>query len=172
MLIVGYESGNEQILKNIKKGIILKQSEEFTKNAKKIGLKIFGCFMIGLPGDTKETIEQTFQFAKKLKPDMVFFQQAVPFPGTEFYEWCKKNGYLVTEDFNKWLDSNGKLNYLVNYPNLTSEEIKKIRDKLMIRFYTSPELVWQTFIHNLHFDEINRLLIAAKDYLFYLISRR
>ena len=172
MLIVGYESGNEQILKNIKKGITLKQAEEFTKNSKKLGLKIFGCFMIGLPGDTKETIEQTFQFAKKLKPDMVFFQQTVPFPGTEFYDWCKKNEYLITEDFRKWLDSNGKLNYLVNYPNLTSEEIKQIRDKLMIRFYTSPKLAWQTFTHNLNFNEMKRLLIATKDYLSYLISKR
>ena len=128
--------------------------------------------MIGLPGDTKETVEQTFQFAKKLNPDMAFFQQAVPFPGTEFYNWCKKNEYLITEDFSKWLDSDGKLDYLVNYPDLTAEEIKQMRDKLMVRFYTSPKHVWQTITHNTNFDEIQRLLIAAKDYLSYLMSKK
>ena len=107
MVITGYESGDQKILNNIKKGITLQLAEEFTKNAKRAGLKIFGCFMIGLPGETKETIKKTFEFAKKLNPDMAFFQQAVPFPGTEFYDWCKKNGYLITEDFNKWLDENG-----------------------------------------------------------------
>jgi anaerobic magnesium-protoporphyrin IX monomethyl ester cyclase len=171
MLIVGYESGSQKLLNNVKKGITIKQAETFTKDAKKVGLKIFGCFMIGLPGETKKTIWQTFQFAKKLKPDMAFFQQAVPFPGTEFYNWCKTNGYLITEDFSKWLDSNGKLDFLVNYPNLTARDIREIRDKLMIKFYASPKHVWQTFTHNLHFDEIQRLLVAAKDYLSYLISK-
>ena len=172
ILIVGYESGNQQILNNIKKGITLEQAEKFTEAAKNAGLKIFGCFMIGLPGETKETIEQTFQFAKKLNPDMAFFQQAVPFPGTEFYNWCKQNGYLITEDFDKWLDSNGRLDFLVSYPNLSNVELRKIRDKLMLRFYTSPKHIWQTIIHNLSFDEISRLFNAAKSYVSYLISSR
>ena len=107
MLIIGYESGDQKILNNIKKGITLKMVENFTKDAKKAGLKIFGCFMIGLPGDTKETVKRTFEFAKKLNPDMAFFQQAVPFPGTEFYEWAKKNNYLLKENWEDWLDTNG-----------------------------------------------------------------
>jgi radical SAM superfamily enzyme YgiQ (UPF0313 family) len=172
ILIVGYESGNQQILNNVKKGITLEQAEKFTIAAKNAGLKIFGCFMIGLPGETKETIEQTFRFAKKLNPDMVFFQQAVPFPGTEFYNWCKQNGYLVTEDFSKWLDSNGQLDFLVSYPNLSREEMRKIRDKLMIEFYFSPKHIWQTIVHNLSFDEMKRVFNAAKDYFSYLIKSR
>jgi radical SAM superfamily enzyme YgiQ (UPF0313 family) len=172
ILIVGYESGNQKILNNIKKGITIEQAEKFTKAAKDVGIKIFGCFMIGLPGETKETIEQTFQFAKKLNPDMAFFQQAVPFPGTELYSWAKQNNYLITEDFDKWLDSNGQLDFLLSYPNLTSDEMKKIRDKLTIRFYTSPKHLWQTIAHNMNFDEMRRLAKASKDYLSYLARRK
>jgi radical SAM superfamily enzyme YgiQ (UPF0313 family) len=172
ILIVGYESGNQQILNNIKKGITLEQAKEFTKNAKNASLKIFGCFMIGLPGETKETIDQTFQFAKKINPDMAFFQQTVPFPGTELYNWCKQNNYLITEDFDKWLDSNGQLDFLINYPNLTNEDLREIRDKLTIGFYTSPNHLLQTISHNFDYGEIKRLTKAAKDYTYYLVKKR
>lgn len=172
MVIIGYESGSQELLNNIKKGITLKQAEKFTESAKNAGLKIFACFMIGLPGETRETIEQTFQFAKKLSPDMVFFQQAVPFPGTEFYDWCKKNKYLVTKDFNKWLDSNGQLDFIVSYPNLTNNEIKETRDKLMMRFYSSPKYLFYTFRRNLSLSEMKRLINAFKSYLSYLIRKK
>jgi radical SAM superfamily enzyme YgiQ (UPF0313 family) len=67
ILIVGYESGNEGILKNIKKGITTKMAKQFTVNAKKFRLKIFGCFMLGLPGETLKTIEETFRYAQELR---------------------------------------------------------------------------------------------------------
>jgi len=172
MLIVGYESGSQKLLNNIKKGITLKQAEEFTQAAKNAGLKIFACFMIGLPGETRETIEQTYQFAKELNPDMAFFQQAVPFPGTEFYDWCKENDYLVTNDFAKWLDPNGQLDFIVNYPNLTNKEIKDIRDSLVIKFYSSPKHIFYTLKRNLSFSEMNRLINTYKSYLIYLIKKR
>ncbi len=171
MLIVGYESGNDSILRNIKKGMTTNQARKFTRDAKKLGLRIFGCFMIGLPGDTKETVEKTFQFAKELNPDMVFFQQAVPFPGTEFYEWCKRKGYLIAKTWDDWLDENGQLASIISYPNLTNEEIKRLSDELMIRFYSSPRWMAQTLLHNMNPDEIARLGNAAKDYLSYLLKR-
>ena len=77
LLVVGYESGSQKVLDETRKGIKLEQSLEFARNTKKLKLKVFGCFMIGLKGDNLETIEETFRFAKKVYPDMVFFQQAV-----------------------------------------------------------------------------------------------
>jgi len=172
MVIVGYESGVQRILNNVKKGVTIKQAEEFTKNAKRAGIKVFGSFMIGLPGDTKETIEQTLKFAKKLDPDTIQIQQAVPFPETEFYEWCQKNGYLLTNDFSKWLDENGQLNFIVSYPNLSAEELKRMRDKLMINFYTSPRHIASTIVNNLNPFEIKRLTKASFTYLSFLLRRR
>ncbi|MDD5416745.1 MAG: radical SAM protein [Candidatus Aenigmarchaeota archaeon] len=172
MVIVGYESGNQSILNTIKKGITIQMAEDFTINAKKAGLKIFGCFMIGLPGETKETIEETFQFAKRLKPDMVFFQQAVPFPGTEFYNYCRLNKYLVANDWSEWLDKNGQLDCIVSYPDLTREEICQLKDNLMIRYYTSPKHILHTVTHNLNPSEITRLGKAGTQFLKYLVKRR
>lgn len=172
ILIVGYESGRQEILNNIKKGATIYQAKKFTLNAKRLGLRIFGCFMLGLPGDTKETIKETLNFAKKLNPDMAFFQHAVPFPGTEFYDWAKQNGYLVTENWDEWLDENGQLRCLVNYPNLSNKEIDKLRDKLTLSFYTNPKHVIQTIIKNLHPLESTRVMRYALSYANYLLRRK
>ncbi len=172
ILIVGYESGNQKVLNQMKKGIILKQAEQFTANAKKYGLKIFGCFMIGLPGDTRGSIEDTFDFARRMNPDMVFFQQAVPFPGTEFYNWLKFNGYLRTEDHSKWLDENGRLDVLYDYPDLSGDELAAIRDKLMVRYYMNPKHIFYTFMKNVHPHEFIRVVRYARDYLIYLAQRK
>ncbi len=172
ILIVGYESGNQQVLNNIKKGIALKQAEEFTMHAHKLGLRIFGCFMIGLPGDTRDSIEDTFQFATRMHPDMVFFQQAVPFPGTEFYAWAKYMGYLKTEDYSKWFDETGRLDTLVNQPGLAGDEIKKLRENLMLRYYLNPKHIWFTLRRNLHPFEFVRVMHYAKDYFAFLMLKK
>lgn len=172
IVIVGYESGNDQVLSNIRKGATVREAKRFTIDAKRAGLRIFGCFMIGLPGETKDSIMDTLRLAKELNPDMAFFQQAVPFPGTEFYEWAKMNGYLITEDWSQWLDSNGRLRCLVSYPWLKAEEIDKLRDKLMIEFYTNPKHIAQTIVKNLHPLEASRVVAYALEYLKYLIGRR
>lgn len=172
MLIVGYESGNKKILDNIKKGITLERAKKFTEDAKKAGLKIFGCFMIGLPGDNEQTVEETFQFAKKLNPDMAFFQQAVPFPGTEFYNWVKEKNYLKAKDWDEWLDENGQLDSIVSYPNLTKKEIEKLRDKFAVKFNLSLKHIIEQFVKNLNWEEQKRLFTLGKDYISYLIKRK
>ena len=172
MLIVGYESGDQGVLNRAKKGITIEMMKRFTVNAKKVGIKIFGCFMIGLPGETKSTVRKTLEFAKRLNPDMAFFQQAVPFPGTEFYDFVKENGYLTAESWDEWLDENGRLEFIVSYPWLSAEEMKEMREKMMVEFYTSPKWIAQAILHNLHPYEIKRMLSAAKSYLDFLFLGR
>ncbi|OGI15855.1 hypothetical protein A3K63_00640 [Candidatus Micrarchaeota archaeon RBG_16_49_10] len=173
IVIVGYESGDQNVLNTIKKGTTLKQAEEFTRNAKKVGLKIFGCFMIGLQGDDKVSVEKTFNFAKKINPDMVFFQQAVPFPGTAFYNWVKEMGYLNAKDWDEWIDDNGQLRCLVDYPDLPAAEIKKLRDSFMLRFYLSPKHAFQLLRNNINSaSEIARIMTYSKEYLLYLLKSR
>ena len=171
LLVVGYESGSQEVLNKIKKGITLEQSIEFAKSTKKLKIKVFGCFMIGLTGDDRETIEETFKFAKKVYPDMVFFQQAVPFPGTDFYNWCKENKMLKTEDFGEWLNSSGYLDCLVNYKDITSEEIEKIRDRLMTRYYFSFTYIFKTFLKNLSWSEFKRVVRAGSTYIWFRIKK-
>ena len=171
LLVCGYESGNQQVLNDIKKGITLKQSQEFAENARKLDIKVFGCFMIGLTGDNLETIEETYEFAKKVYPDMCFFQQAVPFPGTEFYNWAKENNYLITEDYSKWLNEDGYLNCLVDYPYADHKEIEKIRDNLMSKYYFSFAYIGKTFLANLNWTEFKRVMRGGTQYVKFRLKK-
>lgn len=171
LLVVGYESGNQEVLNQTKKGITLEQSLAFAQSTKKLKIKVFGCFMIGLKGDSRETIEDTFRFAKKLYPDMVFFQQAVPFPGTAFYRWVKEEGYLKTEDYSKWLNKEGYLDCLVDYPYADAGQIEKIRDRLMSRYYFSFTYIVKTFLRNLSWQEFKRVTKAGITYIGFRIKK-
>lgn len=170
-LVVGYESGNQSVLDATHKGIKLEHSLAFAKSAKKLKIKVFGCFMIGLTGDSLETIEETFKFAKKVYPDMCFFQQAVPFPGTGFYQWAKENGYLRTEDYSKWLNDDGYLNCLVDYPYADHVQIEKLRDRLMSRYYFSFTYIFKTFLANLTWDEFKRVMRGGFTYIWFRIKK-
>ena len=171
LLVCGYESGNQEVLNEIKKGITLKQSQEFAENARKLDIKVFGCFMIGLTGDNLETINETYEFAKKVYPDMCFFQQAVPFPGTEFYKWAKDNNYLITEDYSKWLNQDGYLNCLVDYPYADHNEIEKIRDNLMSKYYFSFAYIVKTFLANLNWTEFKRVVRGGTQYIWFRLKK-
>ncbi len=172
LLVVGYESGVQSVLDETKKGIKLEQSLAFAKNTKKLKLKVFGCFMIGLKGDDLDTIAQTYEFAKKVCPDMCFFQQAVPFPGTEFYNWAKEKGYLITKDYGKWLNETGYLNCLLDYPYANHNDIEKLRDKLMSKYYFSFTYIVKTFLRNLTWQEFKRVIKAGLTYIWFRIKKK
>lgn len=171
LLVVGYESGSQEVLNETNKGISLEQSLEFARNAKKLKIKVFGCFMIGLKGDNVRTIEDTFHFAKKVYPESCFFQQAVPFPGTKFYEWVKENGYLRTEDYSKWLNKDGYLDCLVDYPYADHKEVERIRDNLMSRYYFSFTYIFKTFLANLDWFEFKRVMKGGFTYIWFRIKK-
>ncbi len=89
LLIVGYESGDPQILKNVKKGATVERARDFTRDCKKLGLIIHGDFILGLPGETKETIRRTIDFAKELDCETIQVSLAHAYPGTELYDYAK-----------------------------------------------------------------------------------
>src|SRR5579864_3673533 len=97
LFIVGFESGDDQILKNIKKGATVQMARTFMKNCKKVGIKVHGDFIIGLPGETKETIQKTIDFAKELDCDTIQVSLAHAFPGTELYTYLSTNNFLSAE---------------------------------------------------------------------------
>jgi len=171
LLVVGYESGDQNILNNIKKGITIKQMEKFTQNAKKAGLMIHGTFIIGLPGENKETIKKTIEFAKKLNPDTVQFSVATPFPGTEFYNWCIKNNVLKTSDFKSWIDGSGYQSSIIEYPNLSAEEIVDAVDYATISFYFRPGYFLSLFKQIMKDRrEISRIWLSGSEFLKYSIK--
>src|SRR4029078_567894 len=94
LLIVGYESGDEQVLRNIKKGATVEGARRFTKDAHSVGLVIHGDFIVGLPGDSRESIPRTIDFAKGLDTETIQVSIAHAYPGTEFYDFAKADGLV------------------------------------------------------------------------------
>src|SRR3989454_8824256 len=86
LFIVGFESGEAQILKNIKKAATIEMARTFMKNCRKVGIKVHGDFIIGLPGETRETIQRTIDFAKELDPETIQVSLAHAMPGTELHD--------------------------------------------------------------------------------------
>ncbi|RQW77228.1 MAG: hopanoid biosynthesis associated radical SAM protein HpnJ, partial [Geobacter sp.] len=119
-VVVGFESGNEQILKNIKKGVTKEQAIKFTRDCKDLGLSVHGAFIMGLPGESRETIRETIEFAKRLDLNSIQASLASPYPGTEFFDLCKKEGWIASDSF---LDETGHQKCVINYPHLSNQEI-------------------------------------------------
>ena len=94
LLLVGYESGNQQILHNIKKGMRVDVAKRFAKDCRELGIRIHGTFILGLPGETKETIKETIEFAKEVNPHTLQVSLAAPYPGTFLYKQALENGWL------------------------------------------------------------------------------
>ncbi|HVY61903.1 MAG TPA: hopanoid biosynthesis associated radical SAM protein HpnJ [Planctomycetota bacterium] len=142
VLMVGYETGSDEILKNVKKGIRAKKYVEFTRDAKKAGIMIHGAFILGLPGETPQTIDDTIDFACALDPDTIQVSLAAPYPGTEFYEWAKANGYLAPE--NELIGEHGYQDCKVEYPEISSIDIFKGVEKFYKKFYFRPSYMMKT----------------------------
>jgi radical SAM superfamily enzyme YgiQ (UPF0313 family) len=138
LLIVGYESGNDEILKTIRKGVDTQQMRIFTKDAKKAGLLVHGDFIIGLPGETHETAQKTFDFIKEIKPDILQVAVATPIPGTIFYDFVKKDGYLLINDMYESIDKNGYQKCIISYPNFSKEDIEYWVNKILKGYYLNP----------------------------------
>ena len=162
LLDVGYESGSDEILKNIKKGITVNQLREFTKNAKKAGLKILADFVIGFPGETKETAEQTIRFIKEIKPDLLQVAVATPIPGTEFYDYVKENGFLLVDDLEKSLDDQGFQKCIVSYPEFTKEDIENYVDRALKEYYLSPSYIPIALRNVLRRNGLHELKVMVK----------
>jgi len=138
LLLVGFESGNQAILNNIKKGIRTDKALEFARNCKKLGIRIHGTFILGLPGETRDTIRQTMEFAKEVDPYSIQVSLAAPYPGTELYEQAQENGWFVpTRD--SGVDSNGIQAATLHYQGLDAREIFDSVERFYKDFYLRPK---------------------------------
>jgi hopanoid biosynthesis associated radical SAM protein HpnJ len=135
LLLVGFESGNQQILNNIRKGIRLDRAREFVQNCRRLGIKIHGTFILGLPGETRETIRQTMDFAREMDLDTIQVSLATPYPGTELYAQAVANGWLKTDSL---IDNLGFQGAAIQYPDLTTEEIYRAVEDFYKQFYFRP----------------------------------
>jgi len=163
LFIVGYESGDPQILKNIKKGATVEQAKAFTKNCKSVGIKVHGDFIIGLPGETKETIQTTLDFAKELDVETIQVSIAHAYPGTELYDQLAGNHFMASEAA---ADSGGHQLPHIEYPGLPREEMMAAVNRFYDSYYFRPRVVWR-IVRDALWDrhERQRLYHEAVDFL-------
>ncbi len=152
LLIVGYESGDAQILKNIKKGATLERARQFTKDAHKLGLTIHGDFILGLPGETRGTIQNTIAFAKELDVETIQVSVAHAYPGTELYDFAVKNDFMVKGSM---VDEGGHQLAHIEYPGLPADEILDSVHRFYDEYYFRPKAVFR-ILRKAAFDSNDR----------------
>ncbi|GGC62061.1 hopanoid biosynthesis associated radical SAM protein HpnJ [Chelatococcus reniformis] len=140
LLLVGYESGNQQILHNIKKGMLVDVAKRFTKDCHELGIVIHGTFILGLPGETTETIRETIDFAKEINPHTIQVSLAAPYPGTFLYKQAIENGWL--DDANAELvNADGVQIAPLHYPHLSHSEIfHSVEDFYRSFYFRAPKI--------------------------------
>jgi hopanoid biosynthesis associated radical SAM protein HpnJ len=164
LLIVGFESGDAQILKNIKKGATPEQGVQFMKNCKKLGIVVHGDFIIGLPGETPETIKNTVKYAEQLDCETIQVSIAHSYPGTELDDYLKKNQFFTNVD--DMTDGMGHQLPTFQYPNLSRQDIVDAVDHFYDRYYFRPRIIYR-IVRRAAFNshERKRLYKEARDFL-------
>ena len=144
MLLIGPESGDQGILDRVHKGITLAQAREFAKTARKAGLKTHSCWVVGLPGETRETMEATIRFAKELDTDTVQASAVMPQVGTELFQMATENGWLKMKD---WADyaMHGEQTAVMEYPGLSQAEMNAAVNRLLKEYYFRPRVMARLF---------------------------
>ena len=137
LLLVGYESGSDQILHNVRKGLKTDIARRFTRDCRELGITIHGTFILGLPGETEQTIRQTIEFAKEINPHTIQVSLAAPYPGTQLYEQALANGWL-SENAADLVDERGVQIEPISYPHLSAEQIFHGVETFYKSFYFRP----------------------------------
>jgi hopanoid biosynthesis associated radical SAM protein HpnJ len=143
LLLVGYESGDDQILHNIKKGLRTDIARRFTEDCRRLGILIHGTFILGLPGETRATIQKTIEFAKEINPHTIQVSLAAPYPGTTLYRQAVENGWLQENDAVNLVNDQGVQLAAIGYPHLSKEEIFHSMEVFYKRFYFRPSKIWE-----------------------------
>jgi hopanoid biosynthesis associated radical SAM protein HpnJ len=162
LLIVGYESGDEQILRNIKKGATVEAARRFTENAHKLGLVIHGDFIVGLPGETRESLRKSIDFAKSLDVETIQVSIGHAYPGTEFYDYAKKNELFTIESMT---DESGHQLPNIIYPGLNRGELVEWVERFYDEYYFRPKAAWRVVSKAIANRDIPRLYKEAREYL-------
>lgn len=171
LIIPGIESGNQQILNNIKKGTRVEQFLPYVKNAKKAGLLIHACYMVGNQGETRETMQDTLNLALKLNTDTAQFFPLIPYPGTEAYEYNKRMGYLIVGDYEHYCGEDGTHNTVLSLPGISAKAMVDFCNYARKKYYLRPRYI----LHRLRVgltnpDDLKRSLKAFSQLWKYLLK--
>lgn len=143
LLLVGYESGDDQILLNIKKGLRTDIARRFSEDCRKLDIMVHGTFILGLPGETRETIAKTIAFAKEINPHTIQVSLAAPYPGTRLYQQAIENNWIAPNKTINLVNEKGVQLAAISYPHLSNEEIYHGVEVFYKSFYFRPRKIWE-----------------------------
>ncbi len=173
LLLVGYESGDQQILHNIKKGMRVEVAEKFTQDCHDLGIQIHGTFIVGLPGETKETLEKTKAWARKINPHTIQVSLAAPYPGTFLYDQAVENGWLDADNA-ELINDKGVQIAPLHYPGVLShDEIFHSVEDFYKKFYFRPKKIGSIVKEMvMDFDMMKRRLREGVEFRAFLKERK
>lgn len=150
----GVEHANEEILKTIRKGVTQEQIREAFRMSKKVGIGTGALMIIGMPGETWQTVKEMMQFLKEIRPDFVKFSIATPYLGTDFYEIAKKNNWLIEKDFEHY----NLAEHVISYPNFSNEDIRHAQKWCYKNYYLSFPFILSRISKNISLKDLKSLL--------------
>lgn len=170
LLCVGFESPNQDVLNDIHKGITKEMQLCFKKNTDKLGLLVNGCFILGLPKDNWRKVKLNAEFAKLVDCDTSQFYPLMVYPGTDDYKWAKENGYLITENYRKWITEQGLHTTTVDRPYMKAKTLLKYCNIARRKFYLRPTYIFKKVKQSLKKDEFVRNFLAFKVFIKHLLT--
>ncbi len=169
LVAFGIESGSQKVLDNVKKDAMVEDAVRTINLCNKHGVKTWGYFIIGLPGETKETVRETIDLAKKIPLDIALFHVAMPYAGTEFYFQSVANGWLNTYDW-KHFDMNDSA--VVGYDDFSAEEILKATKQAFREFYMRPKQAWRLMRMMQASGDFSMVWSVARNFLSWIFSKK
>jgi len=145
-IFYGFESGNEGVLQGLGKGTTLEQGREAVRIAHRHGVRVVGFFMLGMPGETRQTIEDTIRYAMDIGVDIAKFAITIPYPGSPLFDQLGRRQLELEEcdQFTSWFDWSGREGRLLWAPEgLAPEQLQYLQRWAMLRFYARPSYVWK-----------------------------
>ena len=143
---------------------------EFSRNTRKTGLLVHGCFMAGNRGETNETLEESLRLALEMRDDTMQFFPLMTYPGTQDYEWAKSEGLLTIKDYSDYVTEDGNHNGVLRMPDMDSIEIRQWCDYARRRYYLrTGYILYKLFQQVKHPSEMRRTFKAAKRFIRFLV---
>ncbi len=169
LIAFGVETGSQKILDNVKKDAKVEQARATLTMCNKLGIKTWAYFIIGLPGENKQTVRETIDFAKSCPIDIALFHVAMPYAGTEFYFQAVANGWLNTSDW-KHFDMNDSS--VVSYDDFSSAEILKATKQAFREFYFRPSQMWRMAKMMMNARDIGMIWSVCKNFISWIFSKK
>ncbi len=169
LIAFGIESGSQTVLDNVKKDTTVEKARETITMVNRLGIKTWGYFIMGLPGETAQTARETIDFAKSIPLDIALFHVAMPYAGTEFYFQAVANGWLNT---NEWTHFDMNDSSVVQYENFTADEILKVTKQAFREFYFRPRQMWRMSRMMLSARDIGMVFDVAKNFFRWIFTKK